>query len=286
MQLISDVVPFFVNNPENALIRLEINLQDSSGKIYTEKLEKRVSIPKKTESKPTFGGVLLASELTRTDHNESPFEKAGYFFTVNPSNTFGGEYGTLCLYTELTLPESLVKNTDSISINTTILDPTSRELLRKTQRIAASLTTIPFIASLSIDGIPSDSYYLTITAEQSGAQVAKVQKVFYMESDILLSEEEEVGDTKQLDEETLFQSSEISKMTEGELSDIVAQANYILPDDIRKSFKTTTDLNEKQRQFYNFWRKRDRPNTRPLSSYNDYFSRVDASHKKFRYQKR
>src|SRR6188768_2688406 len=110
MQSISDAVPFFINNPEDALIRLEINLQDSSGKTYTEKLEKRVSILKTVESKATFGGVLLASQLTQTDRNESPFEKAGYYFTVNPSNTFGGEFGTLCLYTELTLPESLVKS--------------------------------------------------------------------------------------------------------------------------------------------------------------------------------
>ncbi|HEY6172674.1 MAG TPA: hypothetical protein VIX80_10490, partial [Candidatus Kapabacteria bacterium] len=178
MLYIVDVVPFLIDNPENALIQFEINLQDSSGKTYTEKLEKRISVPIKTELRPTFGGVLLASELTQTDRNESPFEKAGYYFTANPSNTFGSDYGTLYLYTELFLPGSLVNNNDSITINTIILDPTSRELLKKTQRISASMPIVPYIASLSIDGLPSDSYYLTITAEHGTEVIAKVQKVF------------------------------------------------------------------------------------------------------------
>ncbi len=284
-QFIIDAVPFFLENPQNALVRLEINLQDSSGKIYTEKLEKRISLPLLAESSPTFGGVLLASELIQTDKNDSPFEKSGYYFNVNPSNTFGIDYGTLSLYTELSLPMAYRKNVDSITITTKIIDPTSRELLRKIQRVAVSASTIPYIASLSVDGLPSDSYYLTITAEQAGAQVAKVQKVFYVESDILLSEEEPGVDARLLDEEALFQSSEISQMTEGELVDKITQANYILPDELRKSLKIMTDTREKQRQFYDFWRKRDQPNTRPLSSYIDYFTRVEAANKKFSYQK-
>lgn len=285
MQYIRDAVHFLIDNPENALIRFEINLQDSSGKVYTEKLEKRISTPKRTESKPTFGGVLLASEITQTDRNESPFEKSGYYFTVNPSNTFGGDFSTLCFYTELSLPESLAKNHDSITINTTILDPTSRELLRKTQRISVSMATVPYIASLSIDGLPSDSYYLTITAEHNGAVIAKIQKVFYVESDIILSEEEQPIDAKILDIEALFQSSEISQMGDADLTNKIAQANYILPDDIRKSLEKATVLSEKQRMFFDFWIKRDQPNTRPLSAYNDYYSRVDLANHKFSYQK-
>lgn len=285
LQYIRDAVHFLIDNPENALIRFEINLQDSSGKTYTEKLEKRISIPKRTESKPTFAGVLLASELTQTDRNESPFEKSGYYFTVNPSNTFGGDFSTLCLYTELSLPESVSKNNDPITINTVILDPTSRELLRKTQRLGASLSTVPYIASLSIDGLPTDSYYLTITAEQSGAIIAKVQKVFYVESDIILSEEEQPFDAQVLDMEALFQSSEISKMGDPDLANKITQANYILPDDIRKSLEKLTDLSEKQRIFFDFWIKRDQPKTRPLSSYIDYYTKVDIANQKFSSQK-
>lgn len=284
MQYIIDAVPFVIDNPENALIHFEINLQDSSGKTYTEKLEKRISMPIKTE-KPTFGGVLLASELVQTDRNESPFEKSGYYFTVNPSNTFGGDYGTLCLYTELSLTESLIKSHDSITIHTKILDPTSRELFKKTQRIHVSALVTPYIASIPVDGLPNDSYYLTITAEQNAQVIAKVQKVFYVESDMIISEEEERVDVAQLDENLLFQSSDISKMSENELSDKVAQASYILPDDVRKSFQLTKELSEKQRMFYGFWRKKDLPRSRPLSSYNDYFSRVAFANQKYSYQK-
>jgi GWxTD domain-containing protein len=285
MQYISDVVPFLIDNPQNALIQFEINLQDSLGKPYTEKLEKRISVPTKTPLQPTFGGVLLASELTQTDRNDSPFEKSGYFFTVNPSNTFGGDYNKLCLYTELSLPESKVKTNDSITINVIILDPTSRELLRKTQRVGASMAIVPYIAALSIDGLPSDSYYLTITAEQNGAVIAKVQKVFYVESDIILSEEEQGIDGQALDMEALFQSSEISKMGDVDLTNKIAQANYILPDDIRKSLEKSTVLAEKQRMFFDFWIKKDQPMTRPFSSYNDYYGRVDIANHKFSYQK-
>lgn len=284
MQYIIDAVSFLGDNPENAQIQFEIDLQDSAGKTYTEKLEKRISMPIKTE-KPTFSGVVLASEIVQTDRNESPFEKSGYYFTVNPSNTFGGDYGTLCLYTELSLTESLVKSHDSITIHTKILDPTSRELFKKTQRIHVSALITPYIASIPVDGLPNDSYYLTIAAEQNAQVIAKVQKVFYVESDMIISEEEEKVDVAQLDENLLFQSSNISKMSENELSDKVAQASYILPDDVRKSFQLTNELSEKQRMFYGFWRKKDLPRSRPLSSYNDYFSRVAFANQKYSYQK-
>lgn len=285
MQYIIDAVPFLIDNPENALIQFEINLQDSSGKSYTEKLQKRISTPIKSELNPTFSGVLLASELTQTDRNDSPFEKSGYYLTVNPSNTFGGDYSTLCLYTELSLPAPFLKMQDSIIINTIILDATSRELLRKTQRLSTSLPTVSYIASLPIDGLPSDSYYLTITAEQRGGVIAKVQKVFYVETDIILSEEEGGLDAQALDVETIFQSSEISKMGDVDLTNKIDQANYILPDDVRKSLAKSTDLSEKQRMFFSFWIQRDQPKTRPLSAYNDYYARVDIANQKFSYQK-
>jgi GWxTD domain-containing protein len=285
MQYIIDVVPLSMKYASNLLLKFEVTLTDSAGRPFSEVIEKPISLVSKGSEGSFFSGVCLASALHETGKNDSPFEKSGYYITANPSNTFGGEYNKLHYYTELYLFGVDLNTSDSIKIITTILDPSLKVMYTQSQMVPMYDKTTPLLASVPIDGLPSDSYYLSITAEKSTVQIAKTQKVFYVESDMIVSEEPSGSDVSQLDERTIFESSDIMQMSDVELTDKINQASYILPDDVRKSLTTQSDLSSKRRLFFDFWRKQDQPNIRPLTAYMDYFNRVKYANQKFGYQK-
>lgn len=284
-QYFIDAVPFIVSYSKNSYLRLLIHLVDESGAMYVDSVVKRFTLPQNTSGQPSISGILLASGITQTGRDESLFEKAGYYFTVNPSVTFGGEYTSLNYYTEFRIPKTQAAPSDSITVVSTIYEPSMRELLRNEQTIVVGNDITPYIASLNIDGLPTDSYYLEVACVLKGVTITKARKVFYVENDMILSEENESIDASLLDETTLFQVSEISKMSENELNEKIAQASYILPDAEREALNEAKELQTKQKLFFAFWRSMNLNPVQPFSAYNEYFKKVAYANQKFTYQR-
>ena len=233
-----------------------------------------------------FSGIEFASNLAESADKNNIFEKVGYIVTPNPSRIFGGEYNTLYYYTELYTPISKINANDSLSVTMRILDANQLQIVKKNQMMPITSKILPVLSSFEIDGLPTDSYSLEVSAQYGGTTVARIIKSFYYENSMKITEEETSGQEKKvLDEELLYQSSDINKMADLELNEKIEQANYAVNDETRKSFKKITLSEEKKKAFFSFWRKQDEPGAMPLSSYRRYFQRVEEANKKFSYQK-
>jgi GWxTD domain-containing protein len=279
-----DAMYFTIGYSKNTYAKMIFQLKDLKGNAYSDTLQIRCDLPTDKKDTFSFGGIQFGSKLEEAAGNEQVFEKVGYVLTPNPSNTFGGDYGTLNYYTEVYAPASATGS--NIEVTSRILDGALKEVSSKKQTVKVSSHILPFLATFDIDGLPTDSYYLEITAKKGDVVVARTAKVFYYENSMKLSEEETQAPASQIiDEESLFQLSDISKLGELELSERLAQAEYLMTSNERKTFKPLKTPEEKKRALFKFWRSKDEEGAKPLSYYRAYCQRVDMANKKFTYQK-
>jgi GWxTD domain-containing protein len=198
---------------------------------------------------------------------------------------FGGEYSKLNFYTELNTPSVFPDHEDSAELTIRILDGTQTEILKRIQTIPLIVPRTPFMGSLDIEGLGTDSYSLVITALYKGNPVAAIRKGFFLESGMIVSEETEEEGQTATDEETIYQTSDISRFSDLELAEKIAQSSYVMPNDLRKSVEKNGNAGEKKRMLFKFWRSKDQPGMRPLSEYRTFTTRVEGANRLFTYQK-
>jgi GWxTD domain-containing protein len=87
------------------------------------------------------------------------------------------------------------------------------------------------------------------------------------------------------DDETIYQSSEISMYSDLELDERIEQSAYLMSNDVRKSIEKVRNAGEKKRQLFTFWRSKDEPGMSPLSEFRNFLHRVEEANKQFTYQK-
>jgi GWxTD domain-containing protein len=173
-----------------------------------------------------------------------------------------------------------------VEITSRILDGALKEISSKKQKLQMQRHVVPFLATSDIDGLPTDSYYLELTVRKADVIVARSSKVFYYENTMMVSEEQPESPANQvLDEESLFQLSDISKLGELELEDKLGQADYLMTSTERKKIKQMKTPDEKKHGLFSFWRTKDEQGEKPLSYYRAYCQRVEMANKKFTYQK-
>ncbi len=282
--LILDKVLFTIPNKKNTVAYLIFHGKDHTGKELIDTLRRLTYVPVPKQDSFVFSGVELGSHLEASTTTESPFYRAGYILYPNPSLIFGGDYTTLNFYTELNAPLQRSTTGDSVEMLVRILDGMQKEVTRRVQTIHLLAASTPFIGSLDIEALGTDSYSLFITATYKGATVAAIRKGFYFESSMIVSEEAGTQATV-TDDETIYQTSEISLYSDLELAERVEQSAYLMSNDVRKTIEKLQNAGEKKRQLFKFWRSKDEPGMNPLSEFRSFLQRVEEANKLFTYQK-
>lgn len=283
--LILDKVSFTIPNKKNTVAYLIFRGKDAAGKAFVDTLRRLTYVPVPKQDSFVFSGVELASHLEATQANTgSPFYRVGYTLYPNPSLIFGGDYTTLNFYTELNTPMQRTATGDSVEMLVRILDGMQREITRNVQTIPLIAPRTPFIGTFDIEALGTDSYSLVITATYNGSLVAAIRKGFYFESTMIVSEEVS-SQPAATDDETIYQSSEISMYSDLELDERIEQSAYLMSNDVRKSIVKLHNAGEKKRQLFTFWRSKDEPGMSPLSEFRNFLLRVEEANKQFTYQK-
>jgi GWxTD domain-containing protein len=301
-----------------------IQSNDEAVLIFRSKNEKRVQVsdtirrnffaPVIQKEKFFLSGIELATSLTQTSDSKNPFEKVGFIITPNPSKLFGVSNSKLNYYTELYIPSEAVSASGSCTIVTRVLDGQKHEMFSNSHMQILAAKTVPLVGSIDVDGLPTDSYILEIVVKSGEKIEATMQKVFFFDSGMKMSEEHPDVSSEALDEETIYTVSDLSRIAELELQEKGDQAMYLSTNDQAKAWKKlknkleTDEENEQsaasdmksnvtkqkeddiqaQRKFlFYFWRMKDKEenSSSPLLAYRVYYRHVDEVNKKFTYQK-
>lgn len=275
-----------------------IKSNDEAVLIFRSKSEKGIEVldtikrsfytPVSTGDKFAMGGIEFANSLLPSSDRNNPFEKVGYIIIPNPSKVFGAMNSKLNYYTELYIPKSAVSSSGSCEVITRVLDGQKHEMFSNSHQQILAAATIPLVGSIDVDGLPTDSYIIEVAVKRAGIVEAVMQKVFFYDSGMKLSEDESnVASAAASDEESIFSSSEISKMSQLEVEEKGEQAMYIGTADQSKSWKKIHDPSKQQRFLFQFWRAKDKEegSSTPLSAYKEFYKHVEEANKKYTYQK-
>lgn len=244
-------------------------------------------LPDRDTSKFSFGGVEFATQVEKSSGQPSPFEKAGYIITPNPSAIFGENYTKLYYYTELYVPHAAVDPSQSVDLITSVVDPSGAQVLSSTEKVALAGMVIPIILGLDIDGMAGDSYKLRIQAKYQDGIAAQAEKSFYYASDIKFSEAPPAPPSSLSADSILFAGSDFAKLTDAEADERIEQSMYWGDDADKAAAKKLKTVDEKQEFLFSFWRAEDAKlhATQPLDAYHLFMKRVADANKQFSYQK-
>lgn len=280
-----DMARFDIPARKNTVAYVIFQGTNTEGEEVPDTLRRLVYVPVVRKDSFVFSGVEFAASLQPASSSENLFYKAGYIMLPNPSLIFGGDYSALNFYTELNVPQNASGAGDSVTMVIRILDGAQNEIVSRQQTVAFVAPRMPFLGSLDIDGLATDSYSLVITATFKGKTVAVIRKGFFIESGMIVSEEANDEQPVAADDEMIYQTSDISKYSDLELGEKIEQSAYVMPNDIRKAIVKTKNAGEKKRMLYKFWRSRDEEGTRPLSAFRRFNDRVEEANRQFTYQK-
>ena len=244
-------------------------------------------LPDRDPGKFVLGGIELASQVAKSNGDPSPFEKAGYIITPNPSDVFGENYTKLYYYTELYVPKAAVDPSQNVQVVTSIIDPSGSQMLSSVDTIPLAGTTIPLILGLDIDGLASDSYHLRVQAKYQDAVVVQADKKFYYASDMTLSEAPPPQAPSLSSDSILFAGSEFAKLTDAEADELIQQSMYWGEDADKQQAAKQTTLDDKQHFLFSFWRAQDAKYhaTQPLEEFRVFRARLDEANQEYAYMK-
>jgi GWxTD domain-containing protein len=246
-----------------------------------------VTLPDRDTSKFAISGIELSSSVEKSTNNPSPFDKAGYVVTPNPSAIFGDNYTKLYFYSELYVPRSLVDPSQNIEVSMDIIDPNGNAVLSSTSKEQLKGEILAIIRGIDIDGLPEDSYKLRVKIKSEDAVVAQAEKTFFFASEMKLSEEPPPKPSGAVDDSMLYASSDFARLGDIEVSERLAQSMYWADEPDQKLAKKLTSVESKSRFLFGFWRAEDAKlhSEQPLDAYRLFMKRVDEANKQFRYQK-
>ncbi len=299
--LILDGTVLTANIKSNDVAVLIFQSVDDKGKQLFDTIKRNIFVPVISKEIFYLSGVELANSLTSATDHSSPFEKVGYVIIPNPSKVFSTSNSKLNYYTELYIPMADISSSERCEVITQVLDGQKHEMFSNSHGQQLAATTIPLVGSIDVDGLPTDSYTLEIEIKRGGKVVAAIQKVFFYDSGMKLSEEQNEVPSAALDEESIYLSSDISRMTDLELEEKGEQAMYIGKNEQAKAWKKLKQklelaetpaakeaiITDEKRFLFNFWRTKDKEQaaSSPLSAYRTFYRHVDDANKKFTYQK-
>ncbi len=246
-----------------------------------------VFLPDRDNSKFSFSGVELGSNVSKSTGTPSPFEHAGVIVTPNPSAVFGENYTKLYYYTELYVPVAYTKLSESADVISEVIDGSGNVVLSSTEKVPLAGQTIPLALGLDIDGLSSDAYKIRIKAKVEEAVQAEAEKSFYYSSGMKLSEEAPPPASSLSNDSVLFAESDFAKLTDATVDEVVEQSMYWGSEPDQQVAKKLHSLSEKEHFLFTFWRDQDaiHHSAQSLDAYRTFKQRVEQANKDYTYQK-
>ncbi len=244
-------------------------------------------LPDRDTQKFVLAGIELSSQVAPANGVTSPFEKAGYIVTPNPSGIFGENYTKLYYYTELYVPQSAVDPAQSADVITSVVDGTGRVILTSTDKVPLAGAVIPLILGLDIDGLASDSYRLRVQVKSQDAVVAETGKTFYYASDLTLQQAPPPAPAGLSTDSVPFDATDFAKLDEAGADLLIEQSMYWGNDNDRNLARKEKTLVDKQHFLYAFWLAQDakRNSVRPLDAYRTFMKRLNEANTKYTFEK-
>ncbi|MCX7929701.1 MAG: GWxTD domain-containing protein [Chlorobi bacterium] len=200
--------------------------------------------------------IELAQWIARYDslnpeQRNRSFVKNDFYVVPLASEVYHGTEPTLYAYTELYNLDRC--RCDTIRLRYRVLDAALNEVfdLRYSRPVVGSAQAE--ILSVSLDGMPSGAYYLSLNIERDAKREEQLARQrFYLVNPEMPPQQPTV-----LSEDELFLQSPFATMDEAQLAVEVASARFVAGANELDAYNQLTDLAARRRFLFRFWLHRD-----------------------------
>lgn len=269
------------SNLDNNLVG-QLNYQIEPGeyvmKIYASDANNSFNVDSTTTelSAESFGAGLkiseieLSSDIIINGDNKSIFYKNTLEVIPNPNSIYGNNMNTFYYYYELygLNPENI---SDEFYILSEIKDPNKENIFLKNVKKVPSITSEDIVqyGSFMIDSLPTSKYILSISIVDNKNTVKTTRDKSFWIYNSNISQDFTVSD----DEE--FLRSPYANMREDLLEKEYEITTYIRTDRESNIYDKLTNIGEKRKFMYDFWKNRDTNPSTPQNEFKiDYVTRV------------
>ena len=133
------------------------------------------------------------------------------------------------------------------------------------------------IGSFDISDLPSGKYLIRMLLTDASGTLVDMNKPFYIYNSGI------TDNTQYNSEDNEYFLSDISKMTQDELTSEFKKSRYLLSDNFIEKFESITDVETQRKYYYSFWKSLDPTPETPFNEYKKaYFEKVQYADKFFK----
>lgn len=219
--------------------------------------------------------IELSTSIYKSDDKNSIFHKNTLEVIPNAGALFGNNLSNLYYYAESYNLNSL--KSPSLIFTESITDENNNSVHSKSKEIKVSGDSRVEYGKINIDKLPSKSYLLTLTLSDTlnDISISKSKKFWVYNPKI------EAPVTDSPDKEFLV--SEYAAMREELVNLDFNLTFYLRTENEKKAFESMTNLNDKRKFMYEFWRRRDsNPNTPQNEFKQEYVKKILEANQLFK----
>lgn len=250
---------------------------DKNNPLSSDTAKYDVVIPQNDPEKTDLSSLQLSTYIEKSGDKNSIFYKNGLDVTPNPNLLFGGNLKKIYFYIEIYNIEKEY-NSDSIFFITQILDVSGnivessqkREIVRKPAFVETGL--------YPVDSLQTGSYVFKVMLVNTvtGSKIER-EKKFYIFNTALMKDSDPVDNLGYMQSEFITKSEEY-------IDDEFSKVIYIRTQKETDEYKKLTNVDDKRKFMYAFWKRRDtEPLTPKFEFREEYMKRINEANKKFKH---
>jgi GWxTD domain-containing protein len=256
---------------------LRVIATDANNSLYADTILSDISVSSMTNGL-SLSDIELATDILNSSDSKSIFYKNTLEVVPNPNNMYGNNMGKLYYYFELygIKPGEI---TDDFYILSEIKDQNRERVFLKNVKKISDLSSSDIVqyGSFEIDSLPTSGYILSVAiVDSKNKQRLVKEKKFYTYNSGISEDMDMSGSDDYL-------KSPYPRMREDLLDKEFEITSYIRSSQETQAFNDLTNINEKRKFMYEFWKRRDNNQSTPQNEFKiDYINRVlqaDASFK-------
>ncbi|MDZ4713380.1 MAG: GWxTD domain-containing protein [bacterium] len=261
----------FSINPGEYL--LEIIGSDQNNNLSSDTQKYTVLIPENLTALK-LSDVELSSSITKSTDANNSFYKNTLLIIPNPSSLFGNTMKRIYYYFEL-----YNLSTDSgYILEKNLYDMNKNLVIADSKSISPKNNSIAEYGTMGIDTLKSGIYFLNIALEsKSGESISSKEKKLFV-----FNVADNISGNSGVESQN-FLTSEYSQMKDEEIEREYDVSRYIRTDLEKKNYGNLSNLDEKRKFMFEFWKKRDSNKETAQNEFKiDYFKKVNEANKLFK----
>jgi len=261
----------FSINPGEYL--LEIIGSDQNNNLSSDTQKYTVLIPENLTALK-LSDVELSSSITKSTDANNSFYKNTLLIIPNPSSLFGNTMKRIYYYFEL-----YNLSTDSgYILEKNLYDMNKNLVIADSKSISPKNNSIAEYGTMGIDTLKSGIYFLNIALEsKSGESISSKEKKLFV-----FNVANNISGNSGVESQN-FLTSEYSQMKDEEIEREYDVSRYIRTDLEKKNYGNLSNLDEKRKFMFEFWKKRDSNKETAQNEFKiDYFKKVNEANKLFK----